>query len=195
MMILLTAMLVTVPAAAVSLRAETRADWRSLDCVARRLQDVQSRTENEELQRSIQICLLHVDAMLVRHGGVIEGPKCIPIDDPARLGDREAFLVMAQHGHADSSGHWNDLLTSIGDYAFGRFKRWLHGVWWSWVPWIVIAAILWFKFIRRGRIIVARDEEQRATHTAIEHVHPDKKDRASCFSDPLIHRAHQRMKM
>ncbi len=139
------------PIGAGSYRVATRADWRSLDLLCRRLEYIRTSTEDATIRRCARIALLHLVPMRDRHGGVHRPNRAIPIDAYDLAGAREATLIMQQHGHAGVAGHMADLLDHFGDATLGRLRRWAIRAAWASLPWAIVLTLGWIVVARRGR--------------------------------------------
>ncbi len=178
------------PAFSMSWRATTRADWRSLDCLKRRLQLIVRDSEDPVIVENARRALMHVSPMLKRHGGKIPEHKQIVLNSE----DGELALILIHNGYANSGAHWADLRGEAWDNTGGRLWRWIVRIFWTSLFWIVVTGALWLWILKRGKLLKMRDEETIATHRAIERAHPDKAERSTTFNDPLTARAHRRVK-
>lgn len=175
-----------------SWRATTRADWRSLDCVARRMAWIVDSTDDPDVRECARIVLLHVAPMLARHGGTIHPDDALVIDDPALVDDGEAALIMAQHGYAHSAANLNDILEQLVTVATRRARGWVRSALWASLPWGLVVLLVWWFMFRRAR---GRDRALAATFARVRELAPNHRTRAEHFGDdPDIRREYARLR-
>jgi len=160
---------------AMNFKATTRADHQTLDVVVRRLSNVSPPPDD------VKASLRHLQPVLDRHGGPI-GWGGIELGS-----EDELDLICAQHGYANTSESREDLREDI---AIGFF-RWIKNMACALVvaagPWVVACVVVYVMYRRRTA-------EQLALHQRIEESIPHDQRIAHFAGNPLIERAHKRLK-
>lgn len=180
---------------ALNFRPTVRADHDSLDCVSRRLELALQALKDGEAKNDVKGALWHIVPMLTRHGGPIKWGQI-------ELGSNEELsLICTQHGYARTQANLSDIANDIKETMWRWIKRKLWDILVASAWWLPLVAFLYFNrrkvkglFIAEKTARQERDEEQAALHKAIEQIIADKEERKTKLSDPLIHRAHQRLK-
>jgi len=174
---LLPLLLVPSLAQGMNFKITTRTDHKSLDLVARRLADWNT--------KEAKACLLHIEPMLARHGGPI-GWGAIEMGS-----DEEWDLICAQHGYANTQVIASERKQDIAVGFFRFLKNSIVAICTGLGPGITIAIVIFlvyrYRLLDRTKALVAQSK-------VLDEVIPDKVVRAQKLSDPVIHKVHQDLK-
>jgi len=166
----------------------SRARWRSMDCVSRRLQFIIDESDGD-VKLCAQWALFHVLPIRDQHGGEFEEDRQIELGS-----EDELTLIAAQHGRSGDAAHLRDLMSSVGYHTGGAFWRALKRLWWTYLPWAIIVGILYCLVLRRGSESSGKDRALNAMFRRVEELIADSDRRASEFNDPDINREYQKQK-
>jgi len=169
---------------AINWAAATRADHKSLDVVVQRLKHARSMTSDEAVQHELTAMEAHLQPMLTRHGGVpgwAQGGRVVPGSDD------ELDLVCAQHGFARTSIERGQLRDDLAVSTMRWLRQSIVAIVIGMGPWLPIVALLYIAYRRTLN-------ESAMMHKRVDELFPDRLERAQRFSNPIIHRAHQRLK-
>jgi hypothetical protein len=169
---------------AINWTAATRTDRKSLDVVLQRLEHARALTSDKATQRELTAMEAHLQPMLTRHGGVpgwAQGGRIVPGSDD------ELDLVCAQHGLAHTSIERGQLSKDLMVTTMRWLRQSIVAIAIGMGPWLPIVALLYIAYRRTLN-------ESAIMHKRVDELFPDRLERAQRFSNPIIHRAHQRLK-